>query len=112
MTDLKNKNALITGAGKGIGKAIALALAKECVNIILVARTQEEIDSDAISTNKMEHRRHMIVLPPENDGDPVESRGLGYTRHDKRTNGVVVIHEGSSHLFGMTSFQNAGRSEW
>ena len=44
MTDLKNKNALITGAGKGIGKAIALALAKEGVNIILVARTQEEID--------------------------------------------------------------------
>ena len=47
MTDLKNKNAQITGAGKGIGKAIALALAKEGVNIILVARTQEEIDSVA-----------------------------------------------------------------
>ena len=47
MNDLKNKNALITGAGKGIGKAIALALAKEGANIILVARTQEEIDSVA-----------------------------------------------------------------
>ena len=47
MTDLKNKNALITGAGKGIGKAIALALAKEGVNVILLARTQEEIDNVA-----------------------------------------------------------------
>ncbi|MBC5841227.1 MAG: 3-ketoacyl-ACP reductase [Flavobacteriaceae bacterium] len=47
MTDLKNKNALITGAGKGIGKAIALALAKEGVNVILIARTQEEIDNVA-----------------------------------------------------------------
>ena len=47
MTDIKNKNALITGAGKGIGKAIALALAKEGVNVILIARTQEEIDNVA-----------------------------------------------------------------
>ncbi|WP_166925420.1 3-ketoacyl-ACP reductase [Flavobacterium poyangense] len=44
MTDLKNKNALITGAGKGIGKAIAIALAKEGVNVILVARTQADVD--------------------------------------------------------------------
>ena len=44
MTDLKNKNALITGAGKGIGKAIAIALAKEGVNVILVSRTQTDID--------------------------------------------------------------------
>jgi 3-oxoacyl-[acyl-carrier protein] reductase len=44
MTDLKNKNALITGAGKGIGKAIAIALAKEGVNVILISRTQTDID--------------------------------------------------------------------
>jgi len=47
MNDLKDKNALITGAGKGIGKAIALALAKEGVNVILLARTQDEIENVA-----------------------------------------------------------------
>jgi len=50
MTDLKNKNALITGAGKGIGKAIAIALAKEGVNVILVARTQADVDQLAAET--------------------------------------------------------------
>jgi 3-oxoacyl-[acyl-carrier protein] reductase len=44
MTDLKNKNAFITGAGKGIGKAVAIALAKEGANLILVSRTQADID--------------------------------------------------------------------
>ncbi|WP_433833093.1 3-ketoacyl-ACP reductase [Flavobacterium anhuiense] len=44
MTDLKNKNAFITGAGKGIGKAVAIALAKEGVNLILVSRTQKDIE--------------------------------------------------------------------
>jgi 3-oxoacyl-[acyl-carrier protein] reductase len=44
MNDLKNKNAFITGAGKGIGKAVAIALAKEGVNLILLARTQSDLD--------------------------------------------------------------------
>ena len=51
MTSLKNKNALITGAGKGIGKAIAIALAKEGVNVILVSRTQADVDQLADETN-------------------------------------------------------------
>ncbi|HSN47138.1 MAG TPA: SDR family NAD(P)-dependent oxidoreductase, partial [Flavobacterium sp.] len=53
MSDLKNKNALITGAGKGIGKAIALALAKEGVNVILLARTQDEIDNVATKARSL-----------------------------------------------------------
>jgi 3-oxoacyl-[acyl-carrier protein] reductase len=52
MNDLKNKNALITGAGKGIGKAVAIALAKEGVNVILLARTQSEIDEVAKESSK------------------------------------------------------------
>ncbi|MEN2413884.1 3-ketoacyl-ACP reductase [Flavobacterium mesophilum] len=44
MTDLKNKTAFITGAGKGIGKAVAIALAKEGVNLILVSRTQKDVE--------------------------------------------------------------------
>ncbi|WP_413998992.1 3-ketoacyl-ACP reductase [Flavobacterium sp. W1B] len=51
MNDLKNKNALITGAGKGIGKAVALALAKEGVNVILLARTQSDLDQVAKEVN-------------------------------------------------------------
>ncbi len=47
MQSLKNKNALITGAGKGIGKAVALALAAEGVNVILLARTKTDLEQVA-----------------------------------------------------------------
>ena len=42
---LKGKNVVITGAGRGIGKAIALACAKEGANLGLVARTIEELNN-------------------------------------------------------------------
>ena len=47
MESLKGKNALITGAGKGIGKAIAIALAKEGVNVGLIARTTAQLEEVA-----------------------------------------------------------------
>jgi 3-oxoacyl-[acyl-carrier protein] reductase len=43
--DLNNKTAIITGAGKGIGKAAAIALAKEGVNLGLVARSSSDLES-------------------------------------------------------------------
>lgn len=43
MESLAGKNALITGAGKGIGRAMAIALAKEGVNVGLLARTESQL---------------------------------------------------------------------
>lgn len=43
MESLQGKIALITGAGKGLGKAIALALAKEGVHLALLSRTESDL---------------------------------------------------------------------
>lgn len=42
---LKNKVAVVTGASKGMGKAISLALSKEGCRVCLVSRTQTTLDA-------------------------------------------------------------------
>lgn len=43
MQSLKGKTALVTGAGKGIGRTLAIELAKEGVNVGLLARTEADL---------------------------------------------------------------------
>jgi 7-alpha-hydroxysteroid dehydrogenase len=45
---LANKTAIITGAGKGIGKAIGLTFAQAGANVVFAARTQADIDAAVI----------------------------------------------------------------
>ena len=40
---VKNKTALVTGSGKGIGKACALALAEAGANVIILSRTEKDL---------------------------------------------------------------------
>jgi short-subunit dehydrogenase len=47
MSDIRGKVALVTGAGRGIGKAIALALAQSSCRVILSSRTQEQLEAVA-----------------------------------------------------------------
>jgi len=43
--NLKGKNAIVTGGGRGLGKAVAIALANEGVNIGLTGRNEENLKS-------------------------------------------------------------------
>ena len=42
--NLKNKYAVVTGAGKGLGQAISIALAEAGANLIIISRTKKDLD--------------------------------------------------------------------
>jgi len=51
--DIEGRVAIVTGAGRGIGKAIALVLAEAGANITLVARTKEQIEKTAKEVSQL-----------------------------------------------------------
>ena len=51
--NLKNKTALVTGAGKGLGRACAIALAEAGVNLIIISRTKKDLDEVSKKIKKL-----------------------------------------------------------
>jgi 3-oxoacyl-[acyl-carrier protein] reductase len=43
--ETKNKTAIITGSGRGIGKETAILLAEHVANVVICSRTESEINS-------------------------------------------------------------------
>ena len=60
---LSNKIAIITGAGRGIGRAISIAFAKEGAKVSLVARTVSELEETAQLIE--EYGSQSIVIPTD-----------------------------------------------
>src|SRR5690242_5288900 len=62
--------AIVTGGGRGIGAACALALAGAGADVVLAARTKEQLDSVASEVALM-GRRAVVVTIDVNDNDSV-----------------------------------------
>jgi len=58
---LENKVAIVTGGGRGIGKATALALAREKVKVVVAARTKSEIEFVADEIRKSD--QEALAIP-------------------------------------------------
>ena len=67
--NLKGKYALVTGAGKGLGKACAIALAEAGANLIIVSRTKKDLDavSKIVKKLRVKCKSHVCDITNYND---------------------------------------------
>ena len=54
--NLKNKTAVVTGAGKGLGRACAIALAEAGANLVIISRTKKDLDEVSKKIKKLKSK--------------------------------------------------------
>lgn len=86
---LDDRVAVVTGAGRGIGAACAVALAEAGADIVLAARTHEQLDATAAAIQAAGRVPHVVVADL---ADVVQVRGLAEAAADRFGRLDIVVN--------------------
>ncbi len=90
--ELENKIAVITGGGRGIGRAIALAYAKEGADLVLASRSQEALEETRTMVEEL-GRQALVVSTDIRREDSVRNLAEQALHHFGRVD-VLVNNSG------------------
>lgn len=99
--------AIVTGSGRGIGKATALLLAKKSVNVVVCSRTKSEVDSTVNEARKF----HDGVLGVVCDVG-VASQVEGLAEKAVARFGQIDILVNNAGIFYLKRLVNTSEKEW
>ncbi len=100
---LDGKTALVTGGSAGIGKGIALALAKEGVDVAICARRREPLDQTAAEIARETNRR--IVPIPADLSKDADVRCLRYVL-------PIMVKQGGGRVVNLIGNDGVKPSYW
>ena len=105
--DLAGKTALITGASRGIGRAIAIGYAQSGADLVLTARTVEALEETRSAVEA--HGRRATVLPADiTDRDAVQQLVAAAIEALGRVDVVVNNAGGTSFMAAFTDLRFEG----
>ena len=107
---LKGRVAAVTGASKGIGKAIAKGLAQEGVNLVLIARTKDTLDQAADEIRKATGVRVLAFTADVRDMEQVKAAASAAAAEFKTVH--IVVNNAGSGIRRMDRQINWPDSDW
>lgn len=102
MTDLTDQVAIVTGASRGIGRAVALLLALQGAKVVAVARSEDELTE---LTHKTKGLSIVADVSEETDAEHVVAEAL---RHFGRLD-ILVCNAG---VGSFNKLEHFGAAEW
>jgi NAD(P)-dependent dehydrogenase (short-subunit alcohol dehydrogenase family) len=109
-TVLKGKSVLLTGAGRGLGKAMALALAEAGSDLIFAARHQDEIDRTADEVKKLGAEVLTVQADLTREQDILRMVETASSRFGKID--VLVNNAGQNASYVHHKFEDIPEEEW
>ncbi len=107
---LAGQVALITGADSGIGRAVALAFAREGANVLLSYLAEEEEDADAAARAVQEAGQQAVKLPGD-ISDPAHCRALVQAAIDRFGRLDILVNNGAFQMT-RTKLDEITDEEW
>jgi len=92
---LTGKVAIVTGAGRGIGRAISVALAKEAATIVLTARAVDKLKETAQLVTAAGGKAHIVhaeLTDEQSIKNLVKAAGERFSRLDILVNNAGITH--------------------
>jgi len=92
---LAGKVAIVTGAGRGIGRAISIALAQEAATVVLAARSNDTLQEAADRVTQAGGKAHVVVTELTDEQSIkalVKNTGKTFGRLDVLINNAGITH--------------------
>lgn len=105
---LSGKTALVTGASRGIGKGIAVALAEAGADLVITARTEAAAVETEAAVKKHGHQCHVVALDIAEGRAPIEESA---DRIWSLTGGVDILFNNAGSVFLKPALETT-ESDW